>query len=132
MRALIVDDSSFVREYLKQMLERMEVECMEAANGREALQMLKRGPAFDLALCDLNMPVMSGLEFLEALHKGGRPEAMQVLMITTETDYAVIATALALGADEFLMKPFTREGLREKLLLLGIEDGKVKAHALAG
>ena len=131
MRALIVDDSSFVREYLKQMLERMEVECVEAANGREALEILERGPAIDVTLCDLNMPVMNGLEFLQALNASGLRHAMQVLMITTETEYEVITTALALGADEFLMKPFTRDGLREKLLLLGIEDGKVNAHALA-
>jgi two-component system chemotaxis response regulator CheY len=132
MRALIVDDSSFVREYLKQMLERMEVECVEAANGREALAILERGPAFDVTLCDINMPVMNGLEFLEALDKAGRRDGMQVLAITTESGYEVIATALALGADEFLMKPFTRESLREKLLLLGIEDGRVMSHALAG
>ncbi|RXH54994.1 response regulator [Granulicella sibirica] len=122
MRALIVDDSSFVRDHLKQLLETMNVGCEEAVDGRDALYVLERAEPFDFMLCDVNMPVMSGLECVKALREAGLHPPMRVMMVTTETDYAFIEQALAYGADEFLMKPFTTESLREKLLLLGIHQ----------
>lgn len=119
MRALIVDDSSFIREYLRALLQRMGVTCEEAADGRDAIAVLTGEDAFDLMLLDVNMPGMNGLECVKALRAARLGEQMKVMMVTTEADNKFISTALDNGADEFLMKPFTPESLREKLALLG-------------
>ncbi len=120
MRALIVDDSSFIREYLRHLLSRMDIVCEEAVDGSEALTVLAGKDAFDLMLLDVNMPVMNGLECVKALRDAKLGPAMKVMMVTTEADNSLIETALSNGADEFLMKPFTPESLREKMLLLGV------------
>jgi two-component system chemotaxis response regulator CheY len=121
MRALIVDDSRFVRSYLRGLLERKGMECSEAADGRAGLERLKEGPAFDLALVDWNMPVMGGLEMLKKLRAEGFGE-MKVMIVTTEAANEFIIRSLEAGADEFLMKPFDEEALTEKLALLGMEN----------
>jgi two-component system chemotaxis response regulator CheY len=121
MRALIVDDSSFIREYLRHLLDRMGIVCEEAVDGSEALTVLAAAQAFDLMLLDVNMPVMNGLECVRALREARLGPGMKVMMVTTEADHTFISTALDSGADEFLMKPFTPESLREKMLLLGLE-----------
>ncbi|HEY1963693.1 MAG TPA: response regulator [Acidobacteriaceae bacterium] len=120
MRALIVDDSSFIREYLRYLLSQMDVVCEEAVDGSDALTVLAAKETFDLMLLDVNMPVMNGLECVKALREARLGPAMKVMMVTTEADHSFIATALDNGADEFLMKPFTPESLREKMLLLGV------------
>lgn len=119
MRALIVDDSSFIRDYLRQLLDRMGITCEEAVNGSNALEILAAAQAFDLMLLDVNMPVMNGLECVKALREAHLGPEMKVMMVTTEADNTFITTALNNGADEFLMKPFTPESLREKMALLG-------------
>ena len=121
MRALIVDDSSFIREYLRHLLDRMGIVCEEAVDGSEALTVLAAAQAFDLMLLDVNMPVMNGLECVKALREARLGPEMKVLMVTSEADNRFISTALNNGADEFLMKPLTPESLREKMLLLGFE-----------
>jgi two-component system, chemotaxis family, chemotaxis protein CheY len=119
VRALIVDDSSFIREYLRALLQRMGVSCEEAVNGSEALTVLAAADGFDLMLLDVNMPEMNGLECVKALREAKLGEHMKVMMVTTEADNSFISAALDNGADEFLMKPFTPESLREKMALLG-------------
>lgn len=119
MRALIVDDSSFIRDYLRQLLDRMGITCEEAVNGSNALEVLAAAQAFDLMLLDVNMPVMNGLDCVKALREAHLGPEMKVMMVTTEADHSFITTALDNGADEFLMKPFTPESLREKMALLG-------------
>ena len=121
MRVLIVDDSKFVRQYLRQHLEQMNVVCEEAENGLEAVERLRLEPGFDLMLSDVNMPRMNGLESLRRLRIENLAPAMKVVMITTEADHTCINLALDLGADEFLMKPFTPQSLHEKLLLIGLD-----------
>ena len=119
MRALIVDDSSFVREYLRHLLDRMGIACEEAVDGSDALAVLTDEKDFDLMLLDVNMPVMNGLECVKALREAKMHPEMKVMMVTTEADNSFITRALDNGADEFLMKPFTPESLREKMMLLG-------------
>jgi len=119
MRALIVDDSSFIREYLRHLLDRMGVACEEAVDGSDALALLTDEKEFDLMLLDVNMPVMNGLECVKALREAKLHPEMKVMMVTTEADNSFISTALDNGADEFLMKPFTPESLREKMMLMG-------------
>lgn len=123
MRALIVDDSKFIREHLKQMLDRLDVVCEQAMDGQDALSVLKHRGPFDLMFCDVNMPVMNGLDCVRSVRESGMHAAMLVMIVTTEMDDVFIERALDCGADEFLMKPFTVEGLREKMMLLGIGEG---------
>jgi two-component system chemotaxis response regulator CheY len=120
MRALIVDDSTFIREYLRHLLGRMGVSCVEAADGNAALEVLAAQPPFDLMLLDVNMPVMNGLECVKELRRARLQPEMKVMMVTTEADNSFISKALNNGADEFLMKPFTPESLREKMMILGL------------
>ena len=120
MRALIVDDSSFIREYLRHLLSRMDIVCEEAVDGSDALTMLATEETFDLMLLDVNMPVMNGLECVKALREARLGPQMKVMMVTTESDNVFIENALEYGADEFLMKPFTAESLREKLAMMGL------------
>ena len=121
MRALIVDDSKFIREFLRQHLQRMGMVCMEAENGSAALDVLRGPECFDGRFGDVTMPVMQGLEGVKRLREDRLAPEMKVMMVTTEADNSYIEQALEYGADEFLMKPFTPQSLREKLLLLGFE-----------
>jgi two-component system chemotaxis response regulator CheY len=121
MRALIVDDSRFVRGFLRGLLEERGIECVEAADGQAGLDALHTGVPFDLALVDWNMPVMDGLEMLKRMRAEGFPE-MKVMMVTTEAENDFILRALDAGADEYLMKPFDDEALSEKLAMLGLVE----------
>jgi two-component system chemotaxis response regulator CheY len=119
MRALIVDDSRFVRGFLRGLLEGKGIECEEAADGQAAIDRLNDGPRFDLALVDWNMPVMNGLEMLRQMRAEGFDD-VKVLMVTTEAENDFILRALDAGADEYLMKPFDSEALSEKMAMLGL------------
>ena len=121
MRALIVDDSRFVRGYLRGMLEERGIACDEAADGHAGLELLHGENNFELALVDWNMPVMNGLEMLRQLRADGFRD-LKVMMVTTEAENDYIVRALEAGADEYLMKPFDDEALDEKLALLGLVE----------
>ena len=121
MRALIVDDSRFVRGYLRGLLERMGIECEEAADGSAGLSHLHESDAFDLALVDWNMPGMGGLEMLQHMRSEGFSD-VKVMMVTTEAEDDFILRSLDAGADEYLMKPFDNQALTEKLAMLGFAD----------
>jgi len=121
MRALIVDDSRFVRGFLRGMLEERGIECAEAGDGQAGLDLLHTGVSFDFALLDWNMPVMDGLEMLKLLRAEGFSD-MKVMMVTTEAENEFILRALDAGADEYLMKPFDDEALCEKLAMLGLVE----------
>lgn len=118
MRALIVDDSRYVRGLLRRLLEERGFACEEASDGRVGLLRLQSGVNFDLALIDWNMPTMNGFEMLTALRGQGFGD-LKVMMVTTETEMDFMVRALDSGADEYLMKPFDRAALIEKLNLLG-------------
>jgi two-component system chemotaxis response regulator CheY len=120
MRALIVDDSRFVRGFLRSMLEGWGIDCAEAGDGRAGLDQIHAGMPFDLALLDWNMPVMDGLEMLKQIRAEGF--AIKVLMVTTEAENDFILRALDAGADEYLMKPFDADALGEKLAMLGLVE----------
>ena len=120
MRALIVDDSSFARGRLRTLLQERGIECVEAGDGREAMDILHARPWFDLVFVDWNMPVMNGLEMLEQL-RSEPYEKLKAIMVTTEGDKRSILRALNAGADEYLMKPFDKRALGDKLALLGME-----------
>jgi two-component system chemotaxis response regulator CheY len=118
MRALVVDDSAAMRSVLKMVLTQAGFEVAEAKNGKEAIFALENG-AGDVALVDWNMPEMGGLDFVRAVRADDRYGAMKIMMVTTETDLGQVREALDCGADEYVMKPFTRESILAKLSLLG-------------
>ena len=121
MRALIVDDSRFVRSFLRGLLQEKGIECEEAADGQAGLDRLHGDRIFDLALLDWNMPVMNGLDMLKELRAEGF-NGIKVMMVTTEAEDNFILSALDAGADEYLMKPFDDEALKEKLAMLGLAE----------
>jgi len=121
MRALIVDDSRFVRGYLRGLLEEKGIECEEAGDGQAGIDQMNAGLSFDLALIDWNMPVMNGLEMLKQMRTEGFSD-VKVMMVTTEAENDFILRALDAGADEYLMKPFDDEALNEKLAMLGLVE----------
>ena len=121
MRALIVDDSRFVRGYLRGLLEVKGIECEEASDGRAGLERLTGNGPFDVALVDWNMPVMNGLEMLRQVRADGF-SGLKVMMVTTEAESDCIVRALDAGADESLMKPFDDDALTEKLAMLGLVE----------
>ena len=120
MRALIVDDSSAMRAFLRMLLKSAGFETREARNGKEALAELEKAGGADVVLLDWNMPEMNGFETLCRLRADPRWNAVKLMMVTTETEMSEMSRALTEGADEYVMKPFTREVIFEKLELLGL------------
>jgi len=120
MRALVVDDSRAMRAILKKIMTEAGFEVSEAAHGGEALAILDEGGAADVALVDWNLPEMSGLELVEAVRTRTELAPMRVIMVTTEIEREQMAKALAAGADEYVMKPFTAQALLDKLALVGL------------
>ena len=120
MRAIVVDDSKAMRRILKTALVSQGFEVVEAENGREAIQYLRELGGLDLALVDWNMPEMTGIELVELLRADTGFSSMRLMMVTTETEPEQVERALIAGADEYLMKPFTKETLTLKLQTLGL------------
>ena len=119
MRALVIDDSKSIRIILSKILSGVGFTVEEAANGLEALDLVKKGKV-DLALVDWNMPDMDGREFILEVRKNRAYKDMRMIMVTTETAITKVAEALEAGADEYIMKPFTKEIIIEKLALIGM------------
>lgn len=122
MRALIVDDSRATRRLIGRILRELGLEVAEAANGREALARFAVTRP-DLALVDWHMPEMDGFEFVCAVRANPEWANVRVLMVTTETEMSQVARALDAGANEYIMKPFTQDMIREKLELLEVRLG---------
>jgi two-component system chemotaxis response regulator CheY len=119
LRALIVDDSRAMRMVISRIMTELGFQTVEAANGQEAMERLSSGtPLPDVALVDWNMPVMNGIELVQALRADARFAALCIVMVTTETELSQVVRALETGANEYVMKPFTKDVLREKLELL--------------
>jgi two-component system chemotaxis response regulator CheY len=109
-----------MRAILGRILRELGYEVLQAGNGREGLECLRKFGAADLALVDWNMPEMNGLDFLRAVRKQPTYDAMHLMMVTTETEIEHVTEALAGGASEYVMKPFTKEVILEKLQILGL------------
>lgn len=120
MRALVVDDSRAMRSILKKIMTELGFEVAEAAHGREALECLGQIGSVDVALVDWNMPEMDGLEFVKQARSNHEHADMKVMMVSAENDMLKIARALMMGADEYAMKPVTKEIIVEKLDLMGV------------
>ena len=120
MHALIVDDSRAMRSILRKIVTGLGFTTEEAGDGAEALAAIELGPAPDICLIDWNMPVMNGLELVTAVR--ARPEWRNItlMMVTTESEHGQIVRALAAGAHEYVIKPFTPDAIVDKLALLGL------------
>jgi two-component system, chemotaxis family, chemotaxis protein CheY len=120
MQALVVDDSRTMRRILDCVLRQLGFDVVEASNGREALEELARGTRPDVVLVDWNMPEMNGLEFVQSVRAQTSLQSLPLMMVTTEIEMEQVASALAAGANEYVMKPFSKESLADKLQLLGL------------
>src|SRR5262245_1761408 len=118
MRALVIDDSRTVRAIIGNILREVGVEVIEAADGREGLAQLNQAPGVELVLVDWNMPVMNGLDFIKAVRADRAYDPVRIMMVTTETEQEQVVRALEAGANEYVMKPFTKDILVAKLSLL--------------
>ena len=116
---LIVDDSKVIRKVARHILETMQFDVAEAADGKEALDHMATATP-DVILLDWNMPVMSGMDFLRALREADVPRRPKVVFCTTENGMAYIRAAIEAGADEYVMKPFDRDTLESKLQIVGM------------
>ncbi len=119
MLALVIDDSKTTRMILRRMLKELGFEVEEAENGREALDLLESGFAPNIVLVDWNMPVMDGYQFVKAVRSKPKFNKLVLMMVTTETELDRLIAALEVGIDEYVMKPFTKEVIEEKLEILG-------------
>jgi two-component system chemotaxis response regulator CheY len=120
VRALVVDDSRAIRSIIGKTVRELGFEVLEAGHGREALERLAEAGKVDLILVDWNMPEMNGFDFLVAARQSPDWKDTIIMMVTTETEMSQMQRALDAGANEYVMKPFTRDVLREKLQLVGL------------
>jgi two-component system chemotaxis response regulator CheY len=119
--AIVIDDSSAMRMILRRTLSSMGFKVVDAVNGRDALDKLANLDYVpDVALIDWNMPEMDGLTFVQTVRDDPRYRRLALLMVTTESEQSQIVRALAAGAHEYLIKPFTPDAVAEKLELLGL------------
>ncbi len=121
MRALILDDSRAMRTILRGILKEVGFEVQEAANVRDAMNLLRGDMDFDLALVDWNLPEVSGIDFVRQVRTQRRYDDLKLMMVTTETEMSQVATAIQAGANEYIMKPFSKQAIADKLILLGMQ-----------
>ena len=119
-KVLIVDDSRTIRTIIRRIMLELGFEVCEAANGIEALKVIEaEKAAVKLVLADWHMPEMNGFDLLVRLRQDPELSTLKIMMVTTETEMDHMASALEAGADEYVMKPFTKDILVEKLEYVG-------------
>ena len=120
MRALVIDDSRTIRAIISKTLTELGIEVVQAGNGREGLDRMRDEFGIELVLVDWNMPEMNGLEFIQAVRAQRIYDDVRIMMVTTETEQEQVIRALEAGANEYMMKPFTRDILVAKLSLMDL------------
>jgi two-component system chemotaxis response regulator CheY len=120
-KAMVIDDSRAIRTIISRTLSQLGYEVSQAANGQEGLLALEQEKGhLSLILVDWNMPVMNGLEFVKQVRANARFDEIKLMMVTTETQMEQMMAALEAGANEYVMKPFTKEIIEDKLRVLGV------------
>ena len=120
MKALVVDDSRAMRAAMRRMMTELGFDVVEAGDGQQALDLLgEQAAEIDVALVDWHMPNVDGLELVRRMQDEKDTFRIRTMMVTAETDIRRVMEALRVGADEYLMKPVTRDALAEKLQILG-------------
>jgi two-component system chemotaxis response regulator CheY len=109
-----------MRMFLSKTLTQSGFSVVQAADGKQGLELLAQGPDISLVLVDWNMPEMDGLQFVQRVRSQSALAGVRLMMVTTETEIEQMARALEAGADEYIMKPFTIDAIHDKLRLLGV------------
>jgi two-component system chemotaxis response regulator CheY len=116
LKLLVVDDSSTMRRIIKNTLQRLGFnDILEAEHGVEAWQIMEKTPDINVLITDWNMPEMNGLELVRKVRAEKKYETMPIIMVTTEGGKAEVITALKAGVNNYIVKPFTPQVLKEKL-----------------
>ena len=133
LRILVVEDSASMRSFVRNALESDSrspagVDVVEASSGFEALRLLPRGP-YDLVITDINMPDINGLELISFIRKSEAHKATPVLIISTQSSERDRARGLSLGANGYMIKPFSPEALQTEVWrLLPTGTAQAKPH----
>ncbi|MCE3047173.1 response regulator [Helicobacter kayseriensis] len=124
MKMLIVDDSSTMRRIIKNTLLRLGyTDVLEAGNGIEAWEILDQNHDISVLITDWNMPEMNGLELVRRTRSDERFLNIPIIMVTTEGGKAEVIAAIKAGVNNYIVKPFTPQVLKEKLeMVLGINE----------
>lgn len=125
MKMLVVDDSKAMRSFLCHLAREFSFSTVEAEDGRDGLDKLIQNDArepFDVALVDWDMPRMNGLEFVQCVRRNHDYDSLKLMMVTTQNSMDRVMQALEAGANDFLMKPVTRDALAGKLQILGLAN----------
>ena len=125
MKLLVVDDSSTMRRIIKNTLQRLGYEdILEAEHGLQAWEIMDSVEGIKVLITDWNMPEMNGLDLVKKVRADGRFVDIPIIMVTTEGGKAEVITALKAGVNNYIVKPFTPQVLKEKLeVVLGVKDG---------
>ena len=106
VKIMVVDDSMMIRQQVGRALTQAGFGVIEACDGQDAIEKLNKAPEVGLIICDVNMPRMSGLEFLEAVRKDAKLAKLNVVMLTTDGQQELVQRAKSLGAKGWITKPF--------------------------
>ncbi|MDX9813458.1 MAG: response regulator [Sulfuricurvum sp.] len=123
MKLLVVDDSSTMRRIIKNTLNRLgHDDVLEGEDGVQGWSVLNSNPDIDMLITDWNMPEMNGLELVKKVRADSRFVDLPIIMVTTEGGKTEVITALKAGVNNYIVKPFTPQVLKEKLgAVMGIE-----------
>lgn len=123
MKLLVVDDSSTMRRIIKNTLVRLGYkDILEGEDGLQGWGVLNENSDVGMLITDWNMPEMNGLELVKKVRADARFRDLPIIMVTTEGGKAEVITALKAGVNNYIVKPFTPQVLKEKLAaVLGIE-----------
>jgi two-component system, chemotaxis family, chemotaxis protein CheY len=129
LRILLVEDSASTRSFVRSALESTTLrsqglEIVEASSGFDALRLLPRG-SYDLVITDINMPDINGLELVQFIRRSDRHRLVPLLIISTQSSDRDKERALSLGADSYLVKPFSAEALMASVTKLLAERPSV-------
>jgi two-component system chemotaxis response regulator CheY len=124
LKLLVVDDSSTMRRIIKNTLNRLGYkDILEGADGVEGWTALDTNPDVEMLITDWNMPEMNGLELVKKVRADARFVDMPIIMVTTEGGKAEVITALKAGVNNYIVKPFTPQVLKEKLsAVMGVTE----------
>lgn len=125
MKLLVVDDSSTMRRIIKNTLARLgHKDVLEGEDGVQGWSVLDENPDMGMLITDWNMPEMNGLELVKKVRADERFTDLPIIMVTTEGGKAEVITALKAGVNNYIVKPFTPQVLKEKLAaVMGIDEG---------
>ncbi|MCX6077245.1 MAG: chemotaxis response regulator CheY [Sulfurimonas sp.] len=124
MKLLVVDDSSTMRRIIKNTLARLGYkDILEGGDGLEGWAAMDANPDIDMLITDWNMPEMNGLELVKKVRADARFKDLPIIMVTTEGGKAEVITALKAGVNNYIVKPFTPQVLKEKLgAVMGVSE----------